>query len=255
MNVEVIFIYLDVYFLLNFLIDYICLYTSCAIFRKKATAKTLTLSTLIGGVISVASLFLSSPFIIFPLYFISSCLICSIAGKSFDVRCLFTFIFCQYLIGGILNSFSSVTGTQAKLTSSLLILLFLVPFIFYILKTAKKSIDCVEVGAKIEILGKTCEFSLLVDSGNLVIEPTTRRRVIFIGKDAFSRLLKNSPLPSNIPVYNVFIKTPAGERWNSAFVPDKITFDNSKYNRENYLILPASCKDFAGFDGIVPLIK
>lgn len=250
-----IYIYLDVYFLLNFFIDYICLYTSCAVFRKQSSAKTLILSSLVGGVIASGTLFLSSAFAILLIYFIFSCLLCTIAGKSFDVRVIFTFIFCQYLMGGILSSFSSVAKVNIKPISCIIILLFLSPFLFYTLKTAKKSVDCVEVGAEIEVKEKSQHFSFLVDSGNLVVEPTTKRRVIFIGKNAFDRLFNNSDLPPDITRYSVFIKTPAGERWESAFIPDKITFDNARYNRESYLILPASCKDFAGFDGIVPLIK
>ena len=250
-----IFIYLDVYFLLNFFVDYICLYTSCAVFRKKSSAKTLTLASLIGACISLASVFVISPVAVLSVYFITCAILCTLAGKSFDVRVFFTFFFCQYLIGGVLSSFSSVAGTRAKPFSTFIIILFLFPFIFYILKTAKKSVDCVEIKAKVEFSGEVCEFSLLVDSGNLVVEPTTKRRVIFIGKNAFYRLFKNCTLPSGINLYKVFIKTPAGEKWENAFMPDKITFNNDKYNRENYLILPASCKDFAGFDGIVPLIK
>ena len=135
----------------------------------------------------------------------------------------------------------------------IIVLCSLASGIFFIVqRNVKKNIFICTVTADIKLSGRCFRAVLMIDSGNLAFEPITGKRIIFIGSRAASGLC----ISSDRLRYPIRLKTASGTDTVMAFEPDDIIFDMEQYNNEKFLVIASnSCSDFAGFDGIAPIIR
>lgn len=118
-------------------------------------------------------------------------------------------------------------------------------------KRLRRAVETLSVGAVVRVGENKTRLVLLVDSGNLVREKTSGLRVIIIGERACERLA----FPDGTKSYKVSLKSATGTSVKEAFLPDS-TLLEGEYEEETFLILPEkSCRDFAGYDGIIPIPK
>ncbi len=240
-------IYLDVYFFVNLALDYISFYVALSVFSLNFSFRRVFLSSLLGSVFSLVMLF--SPRVLsITLLAPTALILCYIASRRLDLRVFFFFFITEIFFGGVITSLGE---SIAALVPALLCAL---PVYLALQRRAKKSLDCIPLHARVSVSGEEFVLNLFIDSGNLALDPETKRRVIFIGTRAWKSFLSRGVYPRQW--YSLSIRGASGKSVMRAFVPDKIEFDRNEYNKESFLVLPSPlCHDFAGFDGIAPMIR
>ncbi len=250
------YIYVDILFLVNFSMDYLCLYISAKILRRALSAKRLVLSSLLGAVYSVVSVFLSVEswlaLVIDILVCICMCAIAFHTKKQFKktlVSALLYFLV-SMTVGGIMTAlfnlinkldlpFDMAEGDGLSVWGfALLAILAGVMAAFggnFVFK--KKEIrDC---QLAISFDGKEKSFNGLSDSGNLIKDPISGRPVIIIDRklaDGFvdSQILEDfiNGIPPKSHAYSGMriapINTVSGKSVIVLLRADKITLT---YNR------------------------
>ena len=175
-------------------------------------------------------------------------------GKKKCFKGAVVFILAEMFMGGIITGAKELfsilpangLGLMGVITTSILFSFLL----FWGCEAyVKKRIYSVSIPVYIKQGNKKKRLSLFVDSGNLAREITTGRRVIFV---------KESSTGFTAPEKGAFaipIKTATGTKVKFGFIPDEIRFDDKKYNKENYIVVPDSegC-EFGGYDGIIGVI-
>jgi hypothetical protein len=252
----VIVIYLDIYFFINFCLDYIALFTAAMVFHIKPSTARLIFSSLVGGIISVILFICDSPLMTALLLPPSAYLMCLIIFEFPALKELIAFVCSGVFMGGTLTAFENLFSTHFRspwVIAPAIILACIACFTFYIFQhRARHNASLYTVGVKIQSGGKLSCHRLLVDSGNLAFEPTTGRRIIILGLDASRKIT----LPEDTKYYTILIKTATGEKAVDAFIPENMIFDDERYNKEKFMLMPnPACTDFAGFDGIAPIIR
>ena len=245
-----IIIYFDVYFFINFCLDYISLYISGMAFHKNASAFRLIVASLVGALVSLGLIFSPSPILSVVFLVLCAYLMCLI---SFSYKCipeLLTFIASSVFLGGILTSLQ-ISFTSAKIVLISLLVAFGGGFYFYsVQKRVRKNISIISVITTVTFGKKTTQLHLLVDSGNFATEGLTGKRIIFVGYEAVKKL----EIPEGTKSYPLSIKSATGKSVVLAYEPDSII--TKEYGGESFLIAPnENCKNFAGFDGIIPVAR
>lgn len=248
-------IYVDVYFLINFCVDYIVLQMTCTFFCKKPRLSRLILSSALGGAISVFLFFADSPLLsilILPAASVAMCkAVIEKAGFGqvivFWCTCIFT--------GGFLVAVQGIINGGFTFPSATVLILPLCITASALFKKTHRSVKraCMthSIDAEIYFGDSVARVTLLVDSGNLALEPITGKRIIMLGKNA-GRLLS---IPDEAEKYPVNLKSATGESHGYAYAPDKIIFNPDTYPEEFLILINSSCDSFAGFDGLVPTLK
>ena len=167
----------------------------------------------------------------------------------------------QIFIGGAANALksfcSSIPKNSLLLASAIIVIsVFGVQFFSIVQAILKKRLSSLSLGAKLWHRGKCSEMVLMIDSGNLVREYETKRRVIFVKAEAIQNSVGDcDTIFEREKCYVIPIDTASGRSKVMGFIPDKLEFSDKKYNEEDFLIVPDMTKgSFAGYDGIVPLI-
>ncbi len=166
-----------------------------------------------------------------------------------------TFIFLSFgvFFGGMLTALEGITHSRFKSPLMMLPILLLstcaVTLFFILQKRIRRAVETLTATATVLFGDKEVKLTLLVDSGNLVREPVTGKRVIIIGESASKRI----NIPDGAPSFEIALKSATGASVKKAYQPDLITIDE-EYDGESFLILPEiSCTNFAGYDGIIPI--
>ena len=96
----------------------------------------------------------------------------------------------------------------------------------------------------------------MMDSGNLVREHTTKKRVIFVRADSIKKCTGDTDtIFEREKCYVIPIDTASGKGSVMGFIPDKVEFKEKKYNNEEFIVVPdANGGKYGGFDGIAPLL-
>ncbi len=255
---EVMKIYIDVFFVFNFLIDYLSLYASGRFLFLSVSARRLSLGSLLGALWSVIFLFLPSLFFLhLPIAWLMA--VISFGQKSVKATALF--LLTEMAFGGITEAFRALfvfLPERGVKLGAFITLIGIAFFSFYDLYKIyiKKRINAISVRADLVLQGKIRQLNILIDSGNLAVEATTKRRVIFVKEKRIFRCEKEKErFLESVRLIAVPIKTAAGERIKYGFIPEKIIFSDKKYNCEKFMIVPDTegC-EFGGFDGIIGVV-
>ncbi len=265
---ETIVIYSDLLFLINFSLDFICLFITDRVLNCGAKTKFLLLASLFGGLYSfVPYLFEASPIITFPLHILASLVICFIAFSFRDARRFFTtaltFIVSSALLGGIITSVYSLSSrysdgiySETDAISFCLICVFSAFIALSYGMICKKKIHTKSVEVRILSGSEKIGARLLVDSGNLVTEPFSSLPVIVVASSAL-------PFPFDSPESELFPKpiraipfsTSAGRSCFFGFRPDKIEIirigQKSKIV-EAFIGIDTERQTYSGYDGLMP---
>lgn len=245
-------IYIDVYFFLNLAIDYLSLYSSAKLIALPFSTIRALIAATLGGTWSVIVFFVPQlSFLNIPFAFIIA-LISNGIKKIFKKTTFFLFF--EMVLGGIIMGikklFCIIPQEGLGLTAIITICIIFSFLIFEGFEAyVKKRIYTISIPVYIRQGDNKKRLSLFIDSGNLAREVSTGRRLIFV------KASTTGFTTPNIGVFAIPVKTAVGTKIKFGFIPDEIRFNDKKYNKENYIVVPDSegC-EFGGYDGIIGVI-
>ena len=196
--------YVDVYFLINLTVDILAVNFSSRFTKIRTSFTRILIISVIGALLAVVEILLPTGVWLFALFaalmFISvSILISKDASASRRVRCAVFFFLLEALIGGVVSFVYSLFDKYAyKTLSSIVInspnrkLLFLSLTVILIAGAFKLILLLFSglpaeksVSVRLEFLSSTIVLDALVDTGNLLKDPSTLKPVILLkGKEA-----------------------------------------------------------------------
>ncbi len=277
-------VYGDLLFMINFSMDFLCFYFSCLLTHRKLPNLRAIIASSIGGIYSVAVLFIKAKqpiaFLvdIFVL-FVMCTIVYSVGGINLKTIVKMTAIYflVSSLLGGVmtalysfLNRFDSIFDNMS-IENDLQIWIFLLLAIggsaltIYGGKIFRSGSSKRTVELEIEHLGKIARLSALVDSGNLAVEPISGKSVVIIrletlenilDSEVYSALAKGDicQLPLSIASKIRLIPTRAisGEALLPAVRFESVRIKNSKITKEiDVYIAFVRGKKFGDCDAII----
>lgn len=244
-------IYADLLFLINFSMDYLCLYICARILHRKMNLYKMVIASALGGIHSVVSLLIDTSGLTSILIDILICTImCAIVFAEKKNAILSIPLYSLLFIG-----ISMMTGGAMTAIFNLLNKLDLPidsidddgvsPYIFILLallsgvitlgtgKIFSKKTAVTTCSIRVKVNGKEAIFKALSDSGNLVRDPIGNKPIVLLDRSVLSKIVDisyfddftNGNLPKNLPYKNtriVPIKTAAGSSIIVAISPDDL---------------------------------
>ena len=281
-------VYADVLFLINFSMDYLCLYILARVLHKKMILWRLIAASALGGIYSVLSLLLNlSP--VSELFI--DCLVCAMMCTiSFFTRAsrlgshlvtIFLYVGISMMTGGCMTAIFNLlnkldlpldTIGEDGISTYLFALLAAIGGIIS-LKSGQiisKKGTVRECRLTVSVFGREFEFLGFSDSGNLVRDPISGRPIIFLDRDVLEGHCSLSPLddfregrmPRDFPTSGfrlISYSTASGSSMTVAMRPDRLTIEytDSKGKKQTLspdaLIAPTAIgKSAQGYNAIVP---
>ncbi|PKM62575.1 MAG: hypothetical protein CVU97_04680 [Firmicutes bacterium HGW-Firmicutes-21] len=269
MDQEVFIIYADILLLINFVLDFLCLFISGRLLSKSFRAFRILAASLFGAAYTLVNyaLYPLAWYFLLPLHLAAACLICLIAFKvnslKDTLKTVAVFIFTSALLGGLLNAVYGISGrfadgvyTEIGAAGLLIIsVLSTLIAISYSLLCKKRAV-IKSMRADIYINGEPVKVNLLVDSGNMATEPFTSLPVIIISSVIMPPPLDNPAIESSpIPLRLIPIKTGAGNGLLFGFIPKKVVlrpFFQKERVVEAAVAIDTKTPGFATYDGLLP---
>ncbi len=240
-------VYVDLFFLINFSMDYICLYITSKIVRQKVNAKKYIIASIIGGAYSVLALFFTFHSII---AFIIDMLICIImisicfCAKGNEKRHVFgtalLYIGISMLLGGVMTAIfnllnrldidlSGLSNDGAHTYTFAIIAVISAALSTKGISLITKKNRHKEYWVRIYINGRVCSLFGFVDTGNLVQDVLSGKSIIFIDRsaskdtidpDAETKFYKGEIIYKGSRL--IPISTANGSSMTLVFAPDKV---------------------------------
>ncbi|HAN21744.1 MAG TPA: hypothetical protein DCP51_08760 [Clostridiales bacterium] len=266
---EVFIIYADILLLINFVLDFLCLFISGRLLSKGFKTLRIVLASLFGAgyTLFYYALYPVEWYFSLPLHIIAAYLTCLIAFKTNSIKditkTVVVFILTSALLGGLLNAVYGISGRFADgiyteiSASSLLIISILSTVIAlgYSLLCKKKAV-IKSMRADIYINNEPLKVNLLVDSGNMLTEPFTSLPVIIIRSNMMPSPLDNPSLDNSpVPLRLIPVKTSSGSGMLFGFIPKKVVlrpFFQKEKTVEAAVAIDTKTVDFATYDGLLP---
>jgi len=200
-------VYVDIYFLINFCVDFIALGIAVYIIKLKCSMKRLILGALVGALYAVLGIVFSDkrflmPVLTVPIFLLMIIIVTRGASAARKLKCSVAFLTSEIIIGGLvyygfclLDSFMAGAGDDGGaplnrnlLTWSVIVLLSygFVKIAMYFLGNAA-SVRSVRICVGYD--GREESFEALVDTGNLVKDPIGACPVIFITEELAQKIL------------------------------------------------------------------
>lgn len=251
-------LYGDILLLIDFCMNFFVLYTSSVILRRRIKTLCIVGASVIGGIYSVAKIFVSGNDIIDCIISLGvgllMCYIC-FGGYGF-LKAAVVFYSISALVGGImyaayffLGSYhSDIYGDFNEYAYShipiwLFTVLAAVSMIISLLFSyiGRERTDKQDEFAIVEFMGNRIKVKLLLDSGNLTREPISGKRIVMMGRVKAKKLLgekiysaiseKNTEyLLSNKFRLICACGVDGVKRTYYAFKPDKFYIENEKHD-------------------------
>ena len=200
-------VYVDVYFLINFTVDFLALYFACAMTKMPTTILRLLLGGSIGAATAVINLLVMNEVLGYSILFAGFSMMVLIATKKISLYRRFKLAFCfsivEMLLGGMVylvydfldKKLGSATDLEVGGSEhrELLILAVIVLVSIGVFKclvsvfSFSAGSDTVEVDIRIN--GRRVVAEALVDTGNLARDPFNMKSVMLIGNDVAKTLL------------------------------------------------------------------
>ena len=269
MYIENYIIYADILFLINFSVDFICLFLAGRLTSRLFSAWKMILSASLLALYSfVPYLNIEIPvFLKIFMHFSFAALCVFIAFWKSDIKKFFmsfmTFCITEALLGGAVSAINSLTsswsdGTYREISAkSLAFSLFVSAVAAAVYGSVCKNRMKIK-SAKIKLsLGSYETFlNLLIDSGNLVTEPFSALPVIVVSSSALPPPY-DSPDPDTYPLRlrAIPFKTASGSGMIYGFLPESAEYCpliGKKKKIEAYIGIDTETKSFSGFDGLMP---
>ena len=201
-------VYGDLLFMINFSMDFLCFYFSCLLTHRKLPNLRAIIASSIGGIYSVAVLFVKAkqPIAFFVdilvLFLMCATVYCG-RGMSLKTVLKMTAIYflVSSLLGGVMTALYSFLNRFDSIFDNLTVENDLQIWLFMLLAIGGSALTV--YGGKIfrsgaskrtvelEILhrGRTARIRALVDSGNLAVEPISGKSAVIVGVEALEGVL------------------------------------------------------------------
>ena len=282
-------VYVDLLFLINFSMDYLCLYICSKVMRRRLRLVRLLSASALGGAYSVISLFFPfSATVNLILDALSCLLICTVAfserGRrlSSTLVCGFLFVGVSMMTGGAMTAIFNVLNRLNLplesidgdgISTYLFAIIAAVAGIITLRsgEIVSKRSAIKECRLTLTIGGKSASLFALSDSGNLVKDPLSGKNVVLIDRAALSPLIDltvfdkflegvNPPADSGVRGLRIVpIKTASGRATLPAAIPDRlcaevVTKRGKTHSFElDALIAPSDIgRSAEGYEAIVP---
>ena len=192
MYAETVVIYSDLLFLINFVLDFLCLFISGSVLNCASKTRRLIFGSVFGGLYSFVPYFLTMPTIVsLVLHIFSAGLICFIGYGKRDIKKFLllvgTFIVTSALLGGLITAIYGLSSqyndgiySEVDSLSFFLICIFSAVVALSYGFICKRKIHIRSVNVQIYIKDTKISANLLCDSGNLVTEPFSALPVIVL---------------------------------------------------------------------------
>lgn len=249
-------IYLDVFFITNFIIDFFLLHLTGLILHHKAKQMRFIVSALSGAVYALAAFLFPTAFLgSLPIKILAGALMVLLAFRPGSFRVFLqeagVFFAATLLYGGAAFSFVTFSDAAARLGSvykngflyinlSPLVLLLSAPLCCLILKTAHKCGTKLSQRAKgviplwVSYKGRTVHLRALYDSGNLLREKVCDCGVIVAEWQSAARLFphrKTAEETKSDGLISIPYRTLQGSSQLYAFFPDAVYTNRQKTHR------------------------
>lgn len=201
-------VYGDLLFLINFSMDFLCFYLSCLLLRERLNTLRACIASVIGGVYSVAVLFMKIEGILtFVIDILALILMCFIVYgiKRVNAKRLLKRIGLYFVVSSILGGFMTavfsllnsmeILGENSGMEDGIDIWIFAFLALISSILTLKGGSIFRTSGLKREAIveifeeNKTLRLRALIDTGNLVCEPISGKSVMFAKLDSFKGML------------------------------------------------------------------
>ncbi len=281
-------VYIDILFLINFSMDYICIYICSKVLHRRMSPPRMIAAAAIGGIWSVISLFLPTSS---PWELILDCavglLLCIIVyaergrGLSSLLSSSLLFIGVSMMMGGCMTAiFNLLNKLEIPIENidsdsiSTYIFAFLAAIGAIISlrsgQVISKRSNIKECRLYVRLCGIDLEFSGFCDSGNLVKDPISGRAVIFLEREIIEKKMSlkfidefvEGKLDTNAPCRDlrfISLKTASGSSMAVCIRPEGviIEFENRKgkisRHKTDALISPIAIGEAAqGYSAIIP---
>lgn len=265
---ETVVIYSDLLFLINFSLDFLCLFITDRLLNCGGKTVRLVIASALGGVYSFLPYFIIlPPFISLFFHIFVAALLCLIAfpkrGTKKFLLTLLTFVVSSALLGGLITAVYGLSGnysdgayTETDALSFTIICIFSAVIALSYGVICKRKIHVNSVEVRIFAKGERFCARLLVDSGNLVTEPFSSLPVIVLSSSSL-------PPPYDAPESEAFpfpiraipFSTSAGKSCFFGFRPDKIEIlqiAKKPKTVDAYIGIDTDRHTYSGFDGLIP---
>ena len=267
------YVYGDVLFVINFSMDFLCLYIAGKLSHTRMRTWRVVLGAAMGAVFGVVSLTYSLPTAVeIMIEIMAAFLICAVAlwqGRAVRLL-LMTALFygASVLLGGAMTLLYSKLGkykTYIETGGSVKTAIGDVPLWVFALCAAlsavmtkllsvllKRKNAAKTCALKMTLGGKTYELSGFVDSGNVCTEPISETPVIFLSKKYGASARGSGTLEKG--VFAVPVSTAAGGGIVFAIKPDALMIKTrGGYEERRALVAAGERDDYDGCDALVPL--
>lgn len=200
-------LYVDIYFLINFTVDFLSLYFASLFSKVPCNMKRLVFSSFLGAISAIGIIFLPEIPIIKMAVSVVALVLCGFAATlpvSLKRRGKFivSFLIFQAMTGGIVSflwhifdiylydALSSSAGApiNRKMLSFSVIVLISIGVFKMIVSFFSNIVGEGSVELEIKYYGKEIRCEAFVDSGNLAIDPMDMRPILFIKEELASEL-------------------------------------------------------------------
>lgn len=283
-------VYVDLYFLINFSMDLLCLLITAALMHRRLKRWRAVLGATIGGVYAVASLLLTSGgALTLAADLAAAVVICAVTfwtrgGRLWGLlRLSLVFALTSMILGGVMTALYSALN-RLNLPFDALQGDGLSVWTFALL-TAVASVATLgggrllgfsnktrSVTLRVSLFGRSLSLSAMIDTGNLLRDPVSGRAVIVCDRARICPILppaldaayRSGDFTACLGSYEfvgrlrpIPTKTASGETVLFALLPDSLTVTEERGSRReeyaaDYLIAPAELgSSAAGFDAVI----
>lgn len=268
MYAESVVIYADILFLINFSMDYLCLFITGRLLNRDSKVGKLLCASFVGALYGFLPYFtVIDGLVLISANLLSAVLICFFAfgkqtTKDFVITTV-TFVVSSALMGGLITAVYNFFGQyqngiyrEISATSFALICFVsaIIALSYGLICKKKIYINSAEIRVTLET--EIIRARLIADSGNLVTEPFSALPVIIISSSALPKPFDNPESEAfPFPVRAIPFSTSAGKSCFFGFRPDKIEILSLGKKPKSvcaYIAVDTLGNNYSGYDGIIP---
>lgn len=250
-------IYIDVYFLKNVIFNFLLIYLTSLIIRKKIKLYKGIIAAIVGGGYAIAALCLPSIFSSAILKIIISLMMLTITfGRKEITSMLSSFLVLAYSVAGIIASLLNVDSQIIMIIFSISMII-----VFYLYKKNQNHNECYEI--YLELLENEIDLIAKLDTGNELKDSIFGDSVIVVSEEKIKNKLDNELIKIlnnerlEIPekyknrIKLISFKTISGEGIKIGIKLDKVIINAESKNIESRAIMILSDKRFLNYDALI----
>lgn len=261
-------IYADLLFIINFSLDFLCLFITGRLANCGGSTWRMVLGAFAGGIYSfLPYLLYITPIIAVPIHIAAAAIICLIAFRYQEIKkfiaITLTFVISSALLGGLVTAIYGISGQYSngaygEITAMSFAVICGVSAIITLLYglVCRRKINTRHAEVRIYIKGNKFHGQFLADSGNLVTEPFSALPVIIISSSALPKPFddpESSIFP--VPTRAIPFSTASGGGCFFGFRPDRIeliVLGKKPRIIDAYIAIDTAGNTYSGYDGIIP---